>query len=240
MANRKSHTFEQLVSDGHITGHSFIHKFGAVPEMSIATTGTIWDINDTKYPWDAFDTAGTITVDRANAGDADKEVTIEGLDENWLLVTESIILTAAAGNAGTQIFKRVFRAYIDNGSAQNIGIVDIKRGGTIVARISAGLGQTLMMVYTIPAGKTGYMYSGSCTAEAGADGTGHFMIREGGHISYRVGHSFEVSGGAGYRYDFNFPIPIPEKTDVDVWLTTRANNGRYTAAFDLLLIDNDS
>ena len=47
----------------------------------------------------------------------------------------------------------------------------------------------------------------------------------------------EVSGAGGqYLYEFTFPIPIPEKSDIDVCITTRTNNGRYTAAFDLLLI----
>jgi hypothetical protein len=46
-----------------------------------------------------------------------------------------------------------------------------------------------------------------------------------------------VSGAGGqYIYRFPVPIPIPEKTDIDVRVTTRSNNGRYTGAFDVILI----
>ena len=41
-----------------------------------------------------------------------------------------------------------------------------------------------------------------------------------------------------YFYPFSFPPELPEKSDIDVRITTRSNNGRYTAAFDLLLVKN--
>ena len=239
MANRKYYNFDQMVSSGYISETSFIHKFGAVPAMSQNTTGTIWDVNDTVYPWSAFDTAGVVNVDRANAGDANKIVTVIGLDQDYVPATETITLTDASNNTGTVLWKRVFRAFVSDG-VTNVGNIDIQRNSTTVARITAGLGQTLMTVYTVPAGKTGYLYQGVCTAQASADGTGNMYIRYFGQSSFRVGHSFEVAGvGGPYSYHFSFPIAIPEKSDIDVRVTTRTNNGRYTAAFDLLLVDND-
>ena len=239
MANRKYYTFDQMVSSGYISDHSFIHKFGAVPSMAQNTTGTVWDVNDTVYPWSAFDTAGVINIDRADAGDANKIVTVVGLDSDYLPATENITLTNASNNTGTVLWQRVFRAFISDGET-NIGNIDIQRNSTTVARITATKGQTLMAVYTVPAGKTGYLYKGTCSAQAAADGTGNMYVRYFGQSSFRVGHSFEVAGvGGQYVYDFTFPIPIPEKSDIDVRITTRTNNGRYTAAFDLLIVDND-
>jgi len=40
-----SEPFELQVARGQIPGHTTLHKFGAVPSMSINTTGTVWDIN---------------------------------------------------------------------------------------------------------------------------------------------------------------------------------------------------
>jgi len=94
-----------------------------------------------------------------------------------------------------------------------------------------------MSVYTIPTGYTGYLMKGTATAQSGADGTGDMYVRYFGQSSFRVGHSFEVSGAGGqYMYEFATPLPIPAKSDIDVRITTRSNNGRYTAAFDLILI----
>lgn len=227
------------ISRGLVKGVSYIHKFGAVPSMSTNTTGTVWDVGDTIYPWSAWATAGTITIDRADVADANKQVTVVGLDANYNALTETITLTNATGNASTNSFIRVFRAFIVDGTT-NVGLISIKRNSTTIAAITAGKGQTLMSVYTIPAGYTGYMFKGTCTAQAGADGTGDMFIRYFGQASFRVGHSFEVSGTGGqYLYEFQTPIAIPAKSDIDVRISTRSNNGRYTAAFDLVLVKDN-
>ena len=88
-----SEPFELQVARGQIPGHSALHKFGAVPEMSVNTTGTVWDIDDTLYPWSAFSSASILTVDRANASDAGKTIVIIGLDANYNEISEKIKLT---------------------------------------------------------------------------------------------------------------------------------------------------
>ena len=242
MANRKHYHFDMMVSGGYVSDHSFNHKFGAVPSMSVNTTGTVWDVDDTLYPWTALDTPAVVNVERNDPADNGLMVTVQGLDENYEPAEDTIEITGA-DQTGTQLFRRVNRAFVTDGSSTNAGNIDIEAGaagGTTVARITALQGQTLMACYTVPAGKTGYLYQGVCTAEASADGTGSMMVRYFGQDTFRIGHTFEVSGAGGeYHYDFAFPIPIPEKSDIDVRITTRSNNGRYTAAFDILLVDNE-
>ena len=93
-----------------------------------------------------------------------------------------------------------------------------------------------MAIYTVPAGKTGYILKGVATCQSGADGTGNMFVRYFGESSFRVGHSFEVSGTGGeYNYDFCIPFKIPEKSDIDVRCSVRSNNARVTAAFDIVL-----
>ena len=219
---------------------SSIHKFGAVPAMSQSKTGTIWDVNDTKYPWHVWDSSpGPVQVLAADAADSGKSITIEGLDSNYEAVSDTITFTSLADTSTTESYRRVFRAYLTNGSADNEDVINIKKDGVVVARINADNSQTLMTVYTVPAGKTGYLMKGSATAQASADGNGRMMIRYYGNDAFRVGHSFEVAGAGGqYTYDFAVPIQIPEKSDIDVRLTTRTNNGRFTSAFDMILIDD--
>jgi len=234
-----SEPFELQIARGQIPGHRALHKFGAVPSMSINTTGTVWDINDTLYPWSAFASAGTLTVDRANAGDAGKIITVVGLDANYNDISENVTLTAATGNATTQSFIRIYRSYMYNGSATNIGNIDIKKGVTTVARITAGKGQTLMGVYTVPAGYTAYISQGVMSVQAGADATGDFFVRYGEEAAFRIAHTFEVAS-AEYFYAFHVPFALPEKSDIDIRVSVRSNNARCTAAFDAILIKNDS
>lgn len=227
------------ISRGQVKGTIPVHKFGAVPALSTNTTGTVWDKNDTVYPWSVWDAgANTVTVSSSSASDVGKSVLVVGLDANYDVMQEQVLIATQNGNVSSNTFIRVYRSYMQDGST-NEGTISIKNGATDVALINAGLGQTLMTVYTIPRYYTGYLYQGTCTAQAGADATGNMFVRYGGSAAFRVGHSFEVSGAGGqYMYPFSFPSEIPEKSDIDVRLTTRSNNGRYTAAFDLLLVRN--
>jgi hypothetical protein len=226
------------ISRGMVKDASFIHKFGAVPAMSQSANGTIWDKNDTIYPWSAWDTASNVNVDAASASDVGKSVTVVGLDANYNQMSETITLVGQNNNYSSNTFSRIFRAFVSDGEA-NAGKITIQKNSTDVAIITTTFSQTLMAIYTVPAGYTGYIYKGTCSAQAGADGTAGMFIRYFGQTSFRIGHSFEVSGAGGqYTYDFSFPIPVPEKSDIDVRITTRTNNGRYTAAFDLLLVKN--
>ena len=214
--------FDLNVARGKTRGASSLHKFGATPSQSTNTTATVWDKGDTLYPWSAFDTPGVLVAAQVGADDNGKVVTIIGLDENWVQIEEDFTLSSAGTVTGTKTFKRVFRGFVKTGTT-NVGQLNFSRGGTEVLRILAGLGQTLMTVYTVPDGYTGYLYQGVCSAQS----------------AFRVGHTFEVSGSQEYFYKFAFPIEIPQHSDIDVRLTTRSNNGRYTAAFDLLLVKNE-
>jgi len=232
--------FNLNVSRGKTRGASQIHKFGATPSQSINTTASIWDKGDTLYPWSAFDTPGVLVGAQVGADDNGKVVTIEGLDENFEAISEDFTLSSSGTVTGTKSFKRVYRGYVSSGAGTNVGQLNFSRGGTQVLRILAGAGQTLMAVYTVPAGYTGYLYQGVATAQSGADATGYMYVRYNSVATiFRVGHTFEVAGGGEYTYKFAFPQEMPEKTDIDVRLVTRSNNGRFTAAFDILLIKED-
>jgi hypothetical protein len=227
------------ISRGQVRGTIPVHKFGAVPAMSTNTTGTLWDKNNTIYPWSVWDSgANTVTVGSSSASDVGKSVVVVGLDENYDIYEEEIDLTNQDGNISTSTFIRVHGAFMGNGDS-NVGTISIKNGATDVAVITPQFSQTLMAVYSIPRNYTGYLYQGTASAQSGADATGNMFIRYGGTTAFRVGHSFEVAGAGGqYTYNFSFPPALPEKSDIDVRIITRSNNGRYTAAFDLLLVKN--
>ena len=242
MANRKYYDFDMMVSGGYISDHSFNHKFGAIDGIGNNTTGTVWDIPNQLYPWTALDTPAIVNVERNDTDDNGIVVTVEGLDGDYNPVSEDITITDA-NQTGSQLFSRVNRAFI-NGATTNAGDIDIEAGaagGTTVARIQEGYGQTLMSVFTVPAGTTAYIHRITATAQDGKDATGWMYVREvNGVTAFRIKHTWEFYGDAGqYHYDFAFPLPVSEKSDIDMRVTTRANNGRYTVAFDVLLVGND-
>ena len=229
---------------GRVLNTTGIHKFGAVPAMSQSKTGTIWDINDTLYPWSAFTIADTLDIVATNSGDVadithDRSVTIFGLDENYNLIQETVTITGLTGQSTTKLFKRVYRACFNDGPNANIGIINININGITICRINAGKGQTLMCVFTIPAGYTGYLTQGTATVQKGGDATIDMFVRYTDSNSFRIGHTAEISGEGGqYDYIFTLPSKIPAMSDIDVRASVRTNNARVTAAFDLILVKN--
>ena len=231
-------------------GFGQIHKFGAVPSMSQNTNGTIWDENDTVYPWATIDANGVLTVtvvepnnegSTSTAHDGDT-VEIQGLDGDYNLQIETVTIT---GSSATTInnFKRVFRARFENGGSfdPNTKRILIKSGTTTVAKILEDNGQTLMSVYTIPAGFTGYLMRLDVTAQGSATGSFKLYARPGGVGSFQLKHAAEVNGvGGPYQLEYPIPQSFPEKTDIDARMLTGSNNGTYTCTFDILLVDNSA
>jgi len=227
------------VAANHYQGLSHVHKFGAVPAMSQNSTGTIWDVNDTAYPWSSFTSAGTLSVPAVNASDNGKTIRIIGLNASYDLIQEVVTVSSAEATATTSSFIRVVEAFITNGSAINVADINVQKGGVTVMRITAGKAVSHAAIYTVPAGYTAYIMKGAASCQSGADATGDMYVRYFGEASFRVGHSFEFSGAGGhYMYEFGIPLRIPEKSDIDVRASVRSNNARLTAAFDILLERN--
>lgn len=226
------------IARGLVRDTTFVHKFGAVPSMSVSETGTVWDVDDTIYPWSAFDTPGVLNIPAVDEDDDGNIITVFGLDANYNEISENFTVSDTTTTTGTKTFARVYRAFDSIGT--NVANINIRRDTTVVARLTAGKGQTSMAVYTVPAGYTGYLMQGTASIEAGGDATGDMFVRYFGQTSFRVGHTFEVEGAGGqYFYPFAVPIPIPEKSDIDVRASMRSNNSRMTAAFDIILIKNE-
>ena len=231
-------------------GFGQIHKFGAVPAMSQNTAGTIWDENDTIYPWATINANGVLTVSvvepnneasTSTAHDA-STVEIQGLDGDYNLQIETVTISGSSATT-TNNFKRVFRARFiaATGFDPNTKRILIKSGVTTVAKILEDVGQTLMSVYTIPAGFTGYLMRLDVTAQGTATGTFKLFARPGGVGSFQVKHTAEVNGvGGPYQLEYPIPQSFPEKTDIDARMLTLSNNGRYTCTFDILLVDNSA
>jgi len=216
--------------------------------MSQNTNGSIWDENDTVYPWATVDANTVLTVNVVapnNEGSArtthnGATVEIQGLDGNYDPQTETVTISGSSATT-TNNFKRVFRARFTaaTGFDPNSERILIKSGGTTVAKILEDIGQTMMSIYTIPAGKTGYLMRLDITAQGTATGSFKLYCRDNGVGSFRVKHTAEVNGvGGAYQLIYPLPQPLLEKTDIDARMLTQSNNGRYTCTFDIMLVDN--
>jgi len=185
------------------------------------------------YPWASLSSAQTIYCLSTSASDT-TSLTLEGLDANYDEISETVTLTGLTAVTTTNQFLRVFRMTYD---ATNVGDIEARvtsASGTIVAQIDAGYAQTLMSVYTVPAGHTGYLVA----LDATIDGTKTCQMLMYHRLTgkpFRIAHIAETEGH--YRYDFTAPLTVPEKTDIDIRIdNVSGNDARVTANFDIVLI----
>lgn len=215
---------------GEVSGYQHIHKFGATD--GDVTGGTVWDGNTAavEYP---YPDAGFINI--TSTTEVGELVRVEGLDADFNLQEEVI----AIGDTGLLVFSRVHRARML--ATENANDVVIRQSDIVAAKILAGLAQTLMSVYTIPAGKTGYLldvHFGSDKASTNTAMTYRIFCREfldGG--VFRIIGNYNAAGGQSL--DINYPVPlmIPEKSDLKIDVVA-GQATTISATFDLILVDN--
>lgn len=216
------------IAAGEVTDYSHINKFGFTG-TDVNGTATVWDGNGTTalYPYPA---AGTVSVSGATSADDGETIEIQGLDASYNPQT----VTTTVGGTTTETFSRVFRARMI--SATNTVVITINQGGSLAARIGTSNGQTLMAVYTIPAGKTGYLLKIQGSSDKSAAVKFKLYARAFGE-AFNLKGQWGIGGGNAVDYDYPVPLKFTEKTDLKVDVTTGSTSG-CGAIFDLILVDN--
>lgn len=217
-----------------ISNSKIVHKFGANFDIDQGTDHeSVWT-GGGVYPWASLATAQIIYCLSTSASDT-AVLTIEGLDANYHEQTETVTLTGASAVTTSNTFIRVFRMTYEDGA--NVGTITartVSASGTVVAQIDVGYAQTLMAVYTVPAGHTGYLVALDSTIDSNKNAQLLMYHRLFGK-PFRIAHVAETSGH--YRYDFHAPLRVPEKTDIDIRIdNVSGNDARVTANFDIVLI----
>ena len=229
------------VAMGNIEGQSFINKFGQNDDIGTGAFEDIWDVGG-DYPYPADSTAPITHIDSDNAADT-VEVSVQGLDINGALVEQLVTLTGTTPVALTTPLWRVFRM-LNNDAVDIVGDVQAIDVGdtTIYAQIQNGNNQTLMALYTIPAGKTGFFLKGSSGLGGvlpAYDIDGKVWARDFGKV-WQVKHTFALSSAGTSYIQQQFPIALPmtEKTDVRFAAKSSRLGGIVNVTFDILLVDN--
>ena len=169
---------------------------------------TLWnDTGSYTYPT----AQSVLSVVSTSASDT-MQVLINGLDENYIQRKEVVTLTGTSAVTTAQQFYRINSAVILSGS--NVGNISIKIATASHGYIEAGQGATQACVYTVPAGKSLYLYRIDLTS-----GT----VVPNKYIAYR--QTLRSSNGRVLRvaeatwqtgqqsFDRQIPFKIPEKTD---------------------------
>jgi hypothetical protein len=225
------------VSRGLVDGHKRLFKFGHNPEIQNISE-TIWDAGGV-YVYPSSAVAMTVTSG-AGATDNGVAITVQGLDSNYNEVSEEVTLASTGTATTTQTFLRVYRAFV-SGSQAVTANTTIANGGTTYAQINTGENQTLMAVWTVPAGYTAYLLDTKITAfteQNNKIATINVIARRENGV-FRTADKFDVFAAA-VTQDYKCPIPFPEKTDIEVRAIATSSNAdlRVAAGLDIIYIAN--
>lgn len=243
---------ETQVAAGRISGFEILNKFGANTDIDTTGNEDVWDGGGM---YTGFPTGDPETVEVFSSSTNDDEggtgaekLTIFGLDANWDAQSEEITLNGTNAVATTSTWRRVFRAVVTqsaNGAntAFNAGTITVRHTTTtanVFEVMPAGVNQSRIACYTVPAGKTLYirhLFCGINRANS-ASATGAVWYRPFGGTP-RFIRPFTLSNAENYDEFIYGGIVITEKSDISIRIRTcSANNTSFQASFDGIIVDN--
>jgi len=240
------------VAKGNIEGHSIINKFGFNDDIDTGTAPEdVWGSGGlyTGFDVTSSDTVTVVSTDAldTSAGTGAREVHLSGLDSNYEFQTEIISLNGTTPVTSANSYMRMDIAHVESAGSggKNSGTIKVAQSSTpanIFARMPANENQTHICAYTVPAGKTGYLLQVAYTITRGASSRAEMDIyirEEGGVFRSQMPIAVDQRGGAFIKNDIPL-LTLPEKTDIVARVGAVGANGTgVSAAFDILLVDNE-
>ena len=233
--------FYLKVSQGLVPGYSIMSKFGQNDTLNTSTYEDIWDGGGT-YPYPGNGTAPITHIVSTNTGD-NQLIEVQGLDIHGELTLQSVYLSGTTPVLlPTVPLWRIFRMK-NEGTTDLVGNCNATNGSTtIYATIQNGNNQTLMALYTIPLGYTGYMLQGTngiIGTTRGYSISGKLSMRKYGKV-FQLKKTFGLSSDGTGFFVMPFPVPgkIPALTDIRTQAISSANGGGINTTFEINLIQD--
>lgn len=236
--------FYTRVAQGRVPGYSSFSVFGYNPDVD-QTEESVWP-DGGMVPHPTTDSQLTIVStstddDGDPAGDGARTVYIEGLDENYEIVSETVTMNGTTGVTTTNSYMYVNQFYVatvGSGGA-NAGEITAKVGATLYDIIATGYNQRTTAHYCVPAGYTAYLLEGVFTAgqDSGSTGVTGYLKQHGPDGILRVGAVASLNNGS-IQYDFANPYVVPEKNCIGASAIGAANNNLVSAFLNILLVQD--
>jgi len=242
----KNEPFELQVARGFIEGHRTVTVFGYNPDVDTSEV-TVWPLPSIiAHPAAALRMkVSSTSANDTSAGTGARTVVIQGLDANYVEISETVTLNGQTEVLTAQSFLRINYAYVATAGSTNSAAGDIYFGtGTVTAGVPATVyniikydfNNTVTGHYTIPAGYTGYLSQGLFSAgqASGSTQVRGRLLTTGLDGIRRTAAVTTVNNGVA-DYVFEYPLRIPEKTDLEATGIGSANNNGVSCMFILLL-----
>lgn len=219
--------FELQVARGQIAYHEHVFKFGFNPDVD-NTLETVW-AEGGLYSY--LSSASVLKVsssslDDSATGTGARQVIVSGLDADYNEISETVNLSGQTAINTSNSFLRVNRIVVTSAGSggQNAGVIYAGTGSISsgvpankYATIAAGDNQTLMGLWTVPAGYTAYLLQTDVTVATTQNNkyaTASVVARPDGEV-FQVKDKFVQAEGSHHQR-YNVPIKFAEKTDLEL------------------------
>lgn len=228
--------WEYQVARGKIPGVSLLNLYGYQASVD-GTFIPVWE-NPTTYTYPS-NGGETMTLYSSSASDTNVSVLIIGLDANFVMQSETLVLTnGTTGVNTTKQYRRINDMRVV-GSVNAVGILRLSNTGktTTYAQIAIGAGKTQWSMYTVPTGYTFYL--NRVTAVASATSSAKVL----GYRVYQQSATGLISTLLQspwidmYETSRVIPNPYAEKTSIQ-WQVTSDTTSQVGIRVEGVLIDN--
>ena len=226
------------IAELNVPDHFPFNKFGHNDAVA-ATLETIWSAGG-LYPY--MTVADQLEILSSNdedggAGTDTGALTMDifGVDSSYNEISETITLNGSTVVTSVKSYLRIYRAIVRTAGSTgwNIGTITIRDQDTDITRATVEplKNQTLMAVFTIPSGYTGFIttwYGGTILAK---DTELELYVRPFGEVLQvkRNMHIFRNS----FRDEIDFPERVTEKSDIEIRGLASGGGGDISAGFFL-------
>lgn len=231
----KYEDFDLQVARGQIQGHSTVNIYGYQPSVATAFI-PVWE-NATDY---VYPVAATKMNLAGSVGDT-ATITINGLDANYVAISENLALNGATPVTTAKSYLRINSMNVAIGSATNpSGAVTLKNltNTTIYAQINAGVGRTQAAIYTVPAGYTFYLSRIDVNTSLNGSNFATYQnktISPAGVVTLTQQAPFAIN----YHTQRVMPRPFVEKTDIQLQCKVNSTTGAISISQEGYLIKNE-
>jgi len=244
----KNESFELQVARGQISGHTAVQILGYNNDVDIAWE-PIWSDGTITFPTVAtvMKISSSSTEDTA-AGVGARTVVITGVDGNYDVISEIIILNGQTPVNTVNLYFRINGLAVSSGGSNGTasgtiyagdGVVTAGVPATVFDQIPVGWNTRQTATYTVPAGYTAYTgYSRLTFGQASGTNAVWGRVTITGTNGVKMATVSAVANNGIVEFNPVYPIRIPEKTLIMAEAMGTATNNFVSTIIQILLVKN--
>lgn len=230
--HQRTEPFELQVGRGQVPYHTELTLVGFQPSVA-QTFIPLWE-NATTYTY-----PNSALIMGITGTDADTaQIQINGLDSNYVAISETVTLNGANTVNTTQAYFRVNSLVTISGNAANT--VTCANAGVTYAKINPGIGVSQALIYTVPLGYTFYEFKVRVFSNLGGSVNNYCLYRNYTKDSNGVVKILRQSPFVtNYLIERQYPQIFTEKTDIQFQFNANSSTAIIGGQIGGVLVKND-